>query len=282
MDRKQTNRSAGAAQPGLYLVLTLTFTWVFELSAAGFHEQIPAWGVTALHYLGGLMPLAVALILLFIKHDQQYRIGFWQRIVDPGRIPALWYGVIFLYYPLKSLLAAGLDVLLGGQGISLEAVLDLMDDPVLIFPTLVFWLLFGPVPEEPGWRGYALDGLLVRYSGLKASLIVGAVWSIWHLPLFLIPGTWQAEQVGLATPRFWIYTLSLIFDAILYTWVYQNTGRSILAVIILHFSVNAFGELFELTFRSEVVNFGLLILTAAGLAAWGLDRGQSVPSLEES
>jgi membrane protease YdiL (CAAX protease family) len=72
-----------------------------------------------------------------------------------------------------------------------------------------------------------------------------------------------------------------VFDAVLYTWVYQRTNRSILAVILLHFTVNAFGELFELTFRSEVINFGLLILAAAAAAAWGLEQGHSGLPVEE-
>ena len=51
-------------------------------------------------------------------------------------------------------------------------------------PFAIFILLFGPLPEEMAWRGYALDGLQSKWNALEASLILGIAWTIWHLPLF--------------------------------------------------------------------------------------------------
>lgn len=99
-----------------------------------------------------------------------------------------------LFYPVNTLLAALVDIIQGGWGIAPEGISQL-----LILPMLIFWLFFGPVPEEPGWRGYALDGLQSRHSALVSSLIVGIVWLAWHLPLFFIEGTWQAEHLGVGT-----------------------------------------------------------------------------------
>jgi membrane protease YdiL (CAAX protease family) len=153
-----------------------------------------------------------------------------------------------------------------------------MKQPWLIVPTLLFWLLFGPVPEEPGWRGYALDGLQDRRSALWASLIVGSVWSVWHLPLFFIEGTWQAEAVGLGTQRFWLYMLAMVVESVLYTWIYNNTNGSTLAAILFHFVGNAFGELFALSERAEVYSFILGVATVvAVIVIWGprfLSRGK--------
>lgn len=67
----------------------------------------------------------------------------------------------------------------------------------LVFFT--FW--FGPLPEELGWRGFALDRLQRRTTALRASLILGTLWALWHLPLFYMPGTYQAG-LGAGTARF--------------------------------------------------------------------------------
>ena len=144
------------------------------------------------------------------------------------------------------------------------------EQPLLIVPTVFFWLLFGPVPEEPGWRGYALDGLQARQSALAASLVVGVVWSLWHVPLFFIEGTWQAEQVGLGTQRFWFYLITIVVEAVLYTWIYNNTSRSTLSAILFHFVGNAFGEMFALSEQAEVYNFVISIVAViAVVAIWG-------------
>jgi membrane protease YdiL (CAAX protease family) len=121
-------------------------------------------------------------------------------------------------------------------------------------PTIVFRLFFGPIPEEPGWRGYALDGLQARMNALSASLILGIVWSLWHL-VFFIEGTWQAEQVGLGTQRFWLFMLSIVIESSLYTWIYSNTKQSTLSAILFQFVGNAFGELFALAERAELCSF---------------------------
>jgi membrane protease YdiL (CAAX protease family) len=209
-------------------------------------------------------------VLLYSKHDRAFRRDYWQRLVDWRRIGVGWYAVLLLYTPLKSCAAAALDWLLGGTGIAPEAASRLIESPLLIAPTLLFWLVFGPIPEEPGWRGYALDGLQARTSALGASLILGVVWSLWHLPLFFIPGTWQAEQVGLGTQRFWLYMLSIVVESSLYTWVYNNTQRSILAAILFHFSGNAFGELFALSDRAERLAFFVaLVAVLCVVIIWG-------------
>ncbi|MFN2305037.1 MAG: type II CAAX prenyl endopeptidase Rce1 family protein [Anaerolineales bacterium] len=257
------------SRPWLFLGLTLSLTWVVGFAAA-VSDFLPRWGTTALHYLGGIIPLAVALTLTYRIHDRPFQRDFWERIIDFRRIGFIWYLVIFLYAPLKSGLAGLIDILLGGRGIVPEVVKGFVQQPILILPTLIFWLFFGPVPEEPGWRGYALDGLQSRHNALYASLVVGVVWSLWHIPLFFIDGTWQAEQVGFLTQRFWLYQLTMVFEAVLYTWIYNNTHRSTLSAILFHFVGNAFGELFELSARAEIFNFMIgLVAVLIVIVIWG-------------
>ena len=263
--KTQTQNTAHQTHSWLFLALTLVITWLLAFSAAGLQPIMPGIWISVLRYLGGAMPLLVTLLLLLTAEDAPARRDFWQRLIDVRRIRPIWWLVILLFIPLKSGLAALIDVLLGGWGMAPEALTEFLIKPLTILPTLLFWLIFGPLPEEPGWRGYALDGLQVRRSAWFASLAVGLVWAAWHLPLFFIEGTWQAETIGLGTQRFYLYMLSILLQSFLYTWLFNNTNRSILAAILFHFSTNAFGELVELSPRAEIINFVLLVLVVVTL-----------------
>lgn len=265
-------------RPWLFLGLTLGVTWLFGFLAVAIQGAVPRSLVLVLAYGGGLSPLLVTAGLAYWRHDRAYRRDFWQRLTDVRRIGPGWALVIFLFFPAKSVLAALLDVLQGGGGIALEGAARLLDQPLLIVPTFVFWLLFGPVPEEVGWRGYATDGLQARHSAVAGSLIVGTVWALWHMPLFFIEGTWQAEHLGFGTRLFWLWMMAVVIESILYTWIFNNTQRSTLSAILFHLVGNAFGQLFALSYRAEV--YGQLLSVPAVLLvilAWGagtLTRGE--------
>ncbi|WP_052572286.1 CPBP family glutamic-type intramembrane protease [Chthonomonas calidirosea] len=53
----------------------------------------------------------------------------------------------------------------------------------LVLSAFVFALLSNPW-EEVGWRGFALPRLQARHMAFTATLIVGGLWALWHLPLF--------------------------------------------------------------------------------------------------
>lgn len=95
-------------------------------------------------------------------------------------IPALLFG------PIVALLTAALVLLLGGE-IPWGTILP----SPFIAPIFLLIFITQGLPEEYGWRGYALDPLQSRFSALTASLILGAIWALWHLPLFFIEGTTQ-------------------------------------------------------------------------------------------
>jgi membrane protease YdiL (CAAX protease family) len=93
-------------------------------------------------------------------------------------------------------------------------------------------LIGGPMGEEFGWRGFALPHLQGKWGPATASIILGTVWGLWHLPLFLQSGTLHA-QLGLQLLP--VYVLGEIALATLMTWVYNKTGGSLLvAGIIMH------------------------------------------------
>jgi len=259
-ERKSTN-------PWLFFVLALGWSWIFWISAAILSHFGSTVYVTALHYIGGVGPLVAAIFLLYRTQTREVQRGYWRKAIDFKRIGIRWYLIIIFIVPLVTALAALVDILFGGQGGQLETDI-LLSQPLGILSFVVFILLFGPIPEELGWRGYALDRLQAKRSALTSSLILGIIWSLWHLPLFFIDGTYQ-YNLSFGSIYFWIYMLDMIFKSILYTWIYNNNRYSTLSAILFHFMINLTGELFKLTEAAEVYQFILwIILTVLVLMIW--------------
>lgn len=246
-------------KPWNYLLLTLGLTWLFWIPAALTGIPEPDLAPTILHYLGGSMPFIVTMVILFRQEDRLYRREYWQRLFQLIRIPWPWLLLTILSAPLIFLLAGGLDAVLGGSGLAIEY--DFSGGHLALLSFAVFMLLFGPLPEEMGWRGYALDWLQKQHNPLVSSLILGTIWGIWHLPLFFIEGSYQYALRG--TPSIWFFFLGFLPQTILMTWLFNNTRRSTLSAVLLHWMVNLTGEFFELSLRAEL--FSVLLWFAAAL-----------------
>lgn len=88
----------------------------------------------------------------------------------------------------------------------------------------------GPLGEEPGWRGCALPRLQQRYGAFLATLLLGGLWGLWHLPLFLVRGLFGPFSL----PSFGVFLLGTLVLAVLLTWMFNSTAGSLLMVILLH------------------------------------------------
>jgi membrane protease YdiL (CAAX protease family) len=139
----------------------------------------------------------------------------------------------------------------------------------MIIPIFLLIFFTNALPEEYGWRGFALDPLQKRTTALGASLILGSIWAVWHFPLFFIEGTTQA-----AIPMYQ-YFLQTIVLSIFYTWLYNNTGGSVLIAIIFHAVSNTSAAVVPF-WTIEVVRwvyFGILVIAAiVVLYFWGSQR----------
>jgi membrane protease YdiL (CAAX protease family) len=104
----------------------------------------------------------------------------------------------------------------------------------LAMPILIVALVLPALCEEVGWRGYVLPRLQRRFSALVASLIVGAIHACWHLPLWFIPG------VGFDGLPFAYFALLVEGLAVLFAWLYNSTGGSLLIIGLMHAAINAY------------------------------------------
>jgi membrane protease YdiL (CAAX protease family) len=230
------------SKPWQFFAITFGVSYLFWIPLIVLEYDPFVMPGTVLFAAGGLGVPGAAVFLLFRTAEKKHRRDYWRRLVDGRRIELRWYAVIFLLVPALNVLALLLGVLAGDTVSAFEQAAQLAADPVSILPYVVFVLVFGPLPEELGWRGYALDGLQTRWTALQASLILGVIWAAWHVPLFFMDGTYQAE-LGVLTLPFVEFMFGATITSILYTWIYNNTGRSILGAVLFHFSGNLSGEL---------------------------------------
>jgi CAAX protease family protein len=103
-------------------------------------------------------------------------------------------------------------------------------------PTLLFCLLINGGPEEPAWRGSALPRLQERFSPVKATLVLGTIWGLWHLPLLLVEDNVDHDLGALAFAGMLVWTLGgFIAYAFTYTYLWNRT-RSAPLCMLLHAS----------------------------------------------
>src|SRR5215217_7860240 len=106
---------------------------------------------------------------------------------------------------------------------------------VIALPVTLF--TFG---EEYGWRGYLLPRLL-PLGEIRASVLIGVIWALWHLPLLLAGFNYPGVNVWTALLVFTFVTVALTFT---YTWFYVASSGSVLIAAVFHASTNQFSDTF--------------------------------------
>lgn len=226
-----------------FLAFSHGWTWLFWGIVVW--QGVDVWGTPwamTLFAIGGLgLPIGgVVMTARVAGHEGLRELG--RRLVDPTRISLGWWAAVLLLLPAIKLTAGGLAVLFGAADVPfrLEEAAALVAHPAELLLYLGFVLLLGPLPEEIGWRGYLLDRLQLRFSALGASVLVGLAWFAWHGPLLFMAG-YYARAGGAPDPL--QFGTAILLASVLYTWIYNHTGRSILAAVLFHFVGNASGEL---------------------------------------
>lgn len=212
--------------------------------------------------LGGIMPSVMGIIFTR-KPDRK---DLWRRLISFKLIHPSGYLIIFLTIPLIHVLTFLSLKITGNATPSLYGMINTLTNPSLLLILVLSELVGGPLAEELGWRGFLLDRLQEKWSAYTSSLILGAIWTVWHLPLFFIIGTSQhrmSSPLGLAGFILQVITLSFLF-----TWIYNRNNRSILSTLLCHFMVNwcgsllgQFGHTLPNSYRFITVMFLIIFVT---------------------
>ena len=265
-----TSRELSAGQILGYLAFSHGWTWAFWALAASQGTSIWEPPAVWFFYLGGAGVVLGGLVMTRLTYGSAGLRELGRRLVDVGRIPGRWWLVILVLFPALKVAGGGVAAAVGVPGpiFDFQAAHQAGADPAAFLVTAGFIFLMGPLPEEIGWRGYLQDRLQARWSALAASLAVAGAWWLWHLPLFALPGYYDA--FASPPPGPWMFLLGLVPTAILYAWVYNNTGRSLFAVIAVHFVDNLSGELLGMSSRADPYTAGTLLVAAVVVVyLWG-------------
>jgi membrane protease YdiL (CAAX protease family) len=139
---------------------------------------------------------------------------------------------------------------------------------LVVVPMLIFGQIWVVIAEEFGWRGFALPRLQERYGSLGATLVLGPIWALWHLPMFFTEGSPQySENVPVS---FAMYAVIITLTSIIFTMLYNRSGGSVLACMLFH----AFFNIAAFTIQVPPdVNITFYLIAALALTSiWFLDR----------
>jgi membrane protease YdiL (CAAX protease family) len=224
------------------------FLLVFALSIPFWLIQPRDWPIAA--SVGA--PLIAALIMVYKEEGAGGVRRLLSRVFDQWRIrKKIWYVPIIFLMPLLYLLTYWVMRLMGlqipGQTASFVMI------PLLF--VLYFALAIG---EEVGWMGYAVDPMQERWSALTTAIILGVVSGIGHAPS-LVQEDFSLTYIAVGLP------LTAIGFRILFVWIYNNTGRSLFAVIVFHAMSNV-----SSAFISTVAGIPLIAITVVIVTfLWG-------------
>ncbi|MGD1994565.1 MAG: type II CAAX endopeptidase family protein [Anaerolineae bacterium] len=260
------------ARPAAFFALTYGLSWLFWIPAALSGQDVMTTAWLALFMLGGFGPSVAGIIMVYRRKGKEGRRDFWRRVIDLKRISAAWHLFIFLIFPALFAISFLLNSLLGNPLPELETLARVAAQPLMVVGMVVSGIITGPLSEELGWRGFALDEMQKKWSPLVSSLIIAPFWWGWHLPLFFMRGTTQYAW-GLGAPFFWLFLVQIVPLSILLTWVYNRNGRSTLAAILLHFTFNfTFGLASPIPVTVYFIQVALLYITAVAVVL--IDRSR--------
>ena len=265
LDAGPGETSALARHPLLvFTVLTLVLSWlpIIPYALGLFPGPVLAFG-----------PFLAAIITAAVVGGRKGLRAYFRRLIQ-WRVGVGWYVLAFLAPVAGWAIVAGVNVLFGAAP---PSPAQLAGWSSIITATLIFLVNpFTGAFEEPGWRGYALPLLLRRHSALVASAVLGVMWVVWHVPLFvtgLIP--WPDGAM--------IFALTFVFTAI-----YLRTSGSVLIAFVLHAAFNGAAGFFVLLFTGDdrVRMYWIMAVLCAVIAIVAIvvsrDRWRRVPAVRDN
>jgi len=200
---------------------------IFGLKApASLSDPVLPWLLVALPAACG--PTIVAFLMTAITEGRSGVKALWGRFWNRN-LSLKWLLVILLFYNVLWLVANLVARRIDGQA---YPFVDLPDPIWTIIPLFIQAFVSSGMGEEFGWRGYVLPRFQAKWNALVSSIILGLIWPFWHIQAFFIPG------LPLYQSNFWKWAPLLLLGSVIYTWIFNNTKGSVLAVCLFHASYN--------------------------------------------
>lgn len=243
----------------VFFILTFILSWSIWIPMAMDHYGIfpvkmdPGF-VMIFRLFGTLGPAVSAIMISLIiggkssVNDLLGQIGKW-------RVHWKWYAAAALVFPALLLIAAGIYCL--SPGTQPLPVQEVTAGSLIVIMIVMTISVLG---EEIGWRGFALPKLQQRWTAFNSSIILGTIWTAWHLPFWMVLG--ELETFGWT---YWLMSWAFVVGGSIYiTWFMNNTGNSLLMVVLFHWCYNVLSVGF-LPLSGVVPAYAILIILIWGV-----------------
>ncbi len=244
-------------RPVLFFALAYLCTWIFWIPAAFVPENTGA----GLMVIGLLAPAAVSTLFVVFSGSDALKKDLRNKII--GFYKVRWRNVILAVALFAGMIAATILLSLAfGQSLDQFSFTEDFSFTGVGIGNALFTIIVASIIEEVGWKGYCEDSIGNYMNWFWESMIFGILWSLWHLPLIFIQGTYQA---GLTVNPLYVinFFVSGIPMGFIITWVYLASDRSILACMIFHLFVNFMQEKIAMTPETKCVETIVVTIAAA-------------------
>lgn len=231
----------------LFFALAYLFTWIFWIPAIFAPENVGA----ILMLIGLLAPAVVSTVFVMASGSVPLKQDLKNKIF--GFYKVNWLNVLLAIVVFAVIVAASIILSLAfGQPIDQFSFTEDFSFTGVGIGTAFLTILIASIIEEVGWKGYCEDSIGNYMNWFWESMIFGSFWSLWHLPLIFIQGTYQAGLMvdPLYVVNFFVSGIPLGF---IITWVYLVSDRSILACMVFHLFVNFMQEKIAMTPETKCV-----------------------------
>lgn len=240
----------------VFFVLTFVLSWAIWIPMAmNYYGVFPIRmdsGFVMVFRLFGTLGPAVSAILISILVGGRPAVRALLGQIGKWRVHWKWYAAAALVFPALLLASAGIYSLVPGA-----LPLPTVEVTAGSLAVIMVVMTISVMGEEIGWRGFALPRMQQRWTAFTSSLILGTIWTIWHLPFWMVLG--ELETFGWG---YWLMSWAFITAGAIYiTWFMNNTGNSLLMVILFHWCYNVLSAGF-LPVSSVVPAYAILIALA--------------------
>lgn len=251
-----------------FVAIAIGWTWSLGFTAV----MLDGTAGRVVHMLALLGPLLAWLGVLLGVSNRAERAAFLGRVLDVRPVRRTWWVAAVAVGAGLTGAAAGLAALAGGE-VGIEPSVS----AVSLLGIVGFALAAG-LAEEPGWRGIAQDGFEPKAGRWRSALALGVIWSLWHLPLYFIEGTYQ-HGLGVGTVEFWGSMVIRVPLAVLLVWLVASTRGAIVVAVAAHALGNTVGELLATDRTALILELLLTALAAALVVTGGVrhDRAKENP-----
>ncbi|MBG6226489.1 membrane protease YdiL (CAAX protease family) [Arthrobacter sp. CAN_A2] len=242
-----------------YFAITFTLSWGYWVIVLGFLSHQSLWW-----FLPGAFAPFVAAILVTGRLEGRQGMRVFMRRFILWRVGLRWYLIALVVLPFLAALSG--FVLRDGS----EQYQGSLGEVAATYVALVVFLtVLGGGQEEPGWRGFALPRLQERYGPLAGTVLLGLLWGLWHLPLFVFVPDYNSsgrDPAGVILTFAVFVVAGAVGQSLLLTWLYNNTGGSILLLMLAHGSLNA-GRGFAASTQQATITVSLVLAVAGAIVA---------------